>query len=146
MFCRIMYNVTMYNVQCPNKRNQVIKYAQVIECYMRNNFLEKLNSTCGRETTPRPFPKNQNWANFWIIGLKLYTVFFYCMPSWGLTKNMETELQTTFTSFKGFLKNAESSGTSLIFFLLCSIYGSNFIIWLPLLRAVLGNMCMSGIC
>lgn len=57
MFSRIMYNVTMYNVQCPSKGNQVIKYAQIIECYLRNNFLEKLNSTCGRETIPDLFLK-----------------------------------------------------------------------------------------
>ena len=38
------------------------------------------------------FLKNQNWAYFWI---KFYIVCFYCMPSWGLSKDIETKLQTT---------------------------------------------------
>ena len=30
-------------------------FAQLIECNMRNNFLEKSYQKCGGETSPRPF-------------------------------------------------------------------------------------------
>ena len=36
------------------------------------------------------------WAYLWINTLKFYTVCFYCMPSWGLSKYIETKLQTTY--------------------------------------------------
>ena len=36
-----------------------MKFGQSIEFNMRN-ILEKSYTKCGRETIPRPFPKNQN--------------------------------------------------------------------------------------
>ena len=65
-----------------------------------------------------------------------------------------------FTSYKAFLKNKKRSGTSPlifclifcmifkenIFFLLHSITLPNFIVWLPLLREILGNMCIVIVC
>ena len=50
---------------------------------MRNIFLEKLCTKCGRETSPRPFYKNQNGAYLWIYSLNSYNVCFYCMSKWG---------------------------------------------------------------
>ena len=38
-----------------SKGNQTMKYGQLIECNMRNIFLEKLYTKYGRETSPRPF-------------------------------------------------------------------------------------------
>ena len=32
-----------------------MKFGQLIECNMRNIFLEKSFTTCGGETSPRPF-------------------------------------------------------------------------------------------
>ena len=40
-----------------NKGNQTMKFGQLIECNMRNIFLEKSYTKCGRETIPRPFSK-----------------------------------------------------------------------------------------
>ena len=37
------------------KDNQTMKFGQLIECNMRNIFLEKLYTKCGGETSPRPF-------------------------------------------------------------------------------------------
>ena len=34
-----------------------MKFGQVIEFNMRNIFLEKSNTKCGREAIPRPFSK-----------------------------------------------------------------------------------------
>ena len=38
-----------------SKDNQTIKFGQLIECNMRNIFLEKSYTKCGGETSPRPF-------------------------------------------------------------------------------------------
>ena len=44
-----------------------MKFGQLIEYNMRNIFLEKLYTKCGRETSPLdPFLKNDNWAYLWI--------------------------------------------------------------------------------
>ena len=66
------------------------------------------------EYNMRPFQKNQNWVYLWINSLKFYTVCFYYMPSWGLSKYIETKLHTTgFCLIKLFLENKERSETSL---------------------------------
>ena len=39
-----------------SKDNQTMKFGQLIECNMRNIFLEKSYSKCG-ETSPKPFSK-----------------------------------------------------------------------------------------
>ena len=97
--------------------------------------------------------------------LEFYTACFYCMPSWGLSKYIQTKLQTTCSYLiYSFFKNKERSGISLpasftvwflnnfflaIFYysiLLCYITWSNFIVWLPLLRKILGSMCIVIVC
>ena len=40
------------------KRNQTMKFDQLIEYNMRNIFLEKSYTKCGGKTIPRPFSKN----------------------------------------------------------------------------------------
>ena len=40
-----------------SKGNQEMKFGQLIEYAMRNTFLEKSYTKCGRETFPRPFSK-----------------------------------------------------------------------------------------
>ena len=40
-----------------NKDNQTMKFGLLIECNMRNIFLEKSYNKCGGETIPRPFSK-----------------------------------------------------------------------------------------
>ena len=52
----------------------------------RNIFLKKLCTKCGRESSPRFFPKNQNCAYLWINRLKLCTVCFYCIFKSRTTK------------------------------------------------------------
>ena len=39
------------------KENQTMKFGQLIEYDMRNTFLEKSYTKCGRETVPRSFSK-----------------------------------------------------------------------------------------
>ena len=72
-----------------------MKFGQLIECNMKNNFLEKSYTKLGGETSLRPFSEKLKWAYLVINSLDSYRVCFYLMPSWGLPKYIETKLQTT---------------------------------------------------
>ena len=78
-----------------NKCTQVMAFGQLIKHNMKNIFLERLYTKWGRQTIARPFIKNQNWTYLWINSLKFYTVYFYCMAIWGLSKYFETKMRTT---------------------------------------------------
>ena len=45
-----------------SKGNQTMKFGQLIEYNMRNNFLEKSYTKCEGETNSRPFSKTQDSA------------------------------------------------------------------------------------
>ena len=72
-----------------------MKFGQYIEYKMKNIFLEKSYTKCVRETIPRPFSKNQNWAYLPIINLKFYIFCFYSFPSWGLLKGIESDFHVS---------------------------------------------------
>ena len=74
-----------------SKGNQTMKFGQLIECNMRNIFLEKSYTKCGGETSPRLFSEKLKLS----ILLDKYTACFYCIPSWGLSKYVETKFQAT---------------------------------------------------
>ena len=59
-----------------SKRNQIIKLGQVIECNIRNIFLEKSYTKWGGEIIPRPFSEKYNWVYLWIY-LKSRTAKIY---------------------------------------------------------------------
>ena len=106
-----------------------------------------------------PFLKNQKSASSWIDSLKFYTVRFYCMAGWGLSKYIETKLQTIcfYLILSFFKKNKRGLGTSLpaaffhdfwrnLFPVLNSINRQNFTVWLSLFLKILGNMCIVILC
>ena len=100
------------------KCNQTMKFGLLIEYNIRNISLEKPYTKYGREIFPNPFLKAKNWAYLWINILKFCTVSFYCVTSWGLSKESLFKLccffkALVFTSHKAFLENKKSSGTSL---------------------------------
>ena len=105
------------------------------------------------------FLKNENWAYRWINSIKFYIVCFYCMVSWGLSTYIEIKLQSTcFHLILSFLKIKR--GLELVtlphfqhnfqrktFLLLFSIINwPNFIVCLPLLCEILGNMSIGIVC
>ena len=101
-----------------------------------------------------PFLKNKNWPHLWVNGLKFYTVCFYCMARWGLSKYIKTKLKTIcFTSYSAFQKiKRRLELASLphdlwrkIFLLLYSINWPNLTVWLPLLCEIFGK-CIVIIC
>ena len=73
-----------------------MQFDQLLDFYMRKIFLEKSFTNSGAETIPKPFSESWNWTYLWINTLKIYTVCFYCMLSWGLSKYIEIKLQSTF--------------------------------------------------
>ena len=97
-----------------SKDNQAMKFGQLIEYNMRNIFLEKLYTKCGRETIPRPFSKKSKLS----ISLDqyskvLYTVLIVCQVE-DYRKCLKLSCRSfAFTSYKAFLKNKKMSGTNL---------------------------------
>ena len=77
------------------KDNQTMKFGQLIEYNMGNTFLKNSYTMYGGETIPSPLLQNKNWAYYWINILKFYTVCYYCMPNWLLTKHIKTKLLTS---------------------------------------------------
>ena len=137
-----------------SKANKTMKFVQLIEYNIRDVFLEKPYTKSGGKTIPRSFSKKWKWACLWINSLKFYTLWFYCILSWGLSKDIETKLQTklAFTSYKAVLKNKKLSRTCLpasfsarlkrskIFLLLCYINWPYLIICVFLLRDKSGSL------
>ena len=65
-----------------SKGNQIMKFGQLIDCNMRNIFLEKSCAKFCGETIPRPFSKKSKLSKtLKTLKLKFYTVCFCCMPS-----------------------------------------------------------------
>ena len=72
-----------------------MKFGKLIEYNLRDIFLKKLYENVVEKLFPDPFLKNQNWACVWINILKFYVFCFYCLPRWGLSEVIETQLQIT---------------------------------------------------
>ena len=73
------------------------------------------------------------------------------MLSWGLSKCIETKLQTTcFCLLQSLFKNQKEVRDKFPCLIFCMIfeekYFSCYIAWLPLLREILGNMCIVIAC
>ena len=69
-----------------------IKFGQLMQYNMWNIFIEKSFTEYGRKSVTTP---SSNKLNLWSNILQLCTVCFCCMPSWRLSKYIETKLQTT---------------------------------------------------
>ena len=82
-----------------------MKFGQLLDNNMVKVFLKNHTQNLVEQLFPEPFRKSQKWY-LWInslnisqdviscdYGIKFYTVWFYCMTSWGLAKHIETKLQ-----------------------------------------------------
>ena len=65
---------TLINIS-RNKRNQTMKYGQLIEYNIRNIFLKNSYATCDGETIPRPFSKKSKLS----ISLDQLAKFLYSL-------------------------------------------------------------------
>ena len=70
-----------------------MKFGQLTEYIMRRIFLEKSYTKSSEETSPRSFSKKSKFLR--INTLKFNSICFYCMPSQGLTKCIETKVLKT---------------------------------------------------
>ena len=72
-----------------------MKFDQLIEYNMGNIFVELSYTICGGESNPKPLLQKIKIEH--ISGLMVQSLysFFYCMPSWGLSKNIEANPQTS---------------------------------------------------
>ena len=68
-----------------------MKVSQLIEYNIKSIFLQKSYAKCGGETIPRPFSKKSKLSISLDQYSTFYTVCFYCMPSWALSKYIETK-------------------------------------------------------
>ena len=79
-----------------SKGNQTMKFGQWIDYNMRNIFFEKLCTKCDGETISRLLYKKPKLSISLINSLKFLYDFIYCLLSWGLSKYIETKLQSIF--------------------------------------------------
>ena len=137
-----------------SKGNQTMKFGQLIECIMKNKITENHIQNVVEKLVPDPFLKNENWAYLWINWLNFQIVFFYCVPSWGLSIYMETRLHTLhLTTVKLFQKLKRGLGLASLPFFLHNLWRKIFLLtcfinWpsLSLLREILCNMCIVTVC
>ena len=112
-------------------------------------FLKNHTQNVVKKLFPDSFLKNQNWAYLWIDSLKSLCQVESCRNTLKLSCR-----PLAFTSFKVFWKNKKTSRTNLflphflhdfwkkMLLLLYSINWQSLIVWLSLLRKILGNMCI----
>ena len=92
-----------------------MKFGLLIECSIRNIFLEKSYQKCCGETSPRPSSEKLKLSISLDQYSKVLSVCFYCMASQGISKYIEIKMQTTcFHLILGFFKKLKRSGTSLV--------------------------------
>ena len=88
-----------------SKGNQTMKFGQLIECNMRNIFLQRSFTKCGGETSPRPFSEVLKWAMSLDQWSKVLYSLFLLYGKLRATKYIETKLQTNcFHLMLSFLK------------------------------------------
>ena len=72
-----------------------MKFGQLVDMKWETFFLKSDAKNVVEKLFPGPMLESQDWAYIWINSLKFDTVCFYCVLSWGLSKHIETNLQTT---------------------------------------------------
>ena len=90
-----------------------MKFGQLIEYKMRNNFLRKLYPKCGGQTNPRPFSekcKIKHISGAIVLNL-IQFVFIVCqVEGYGNILKLSCS-PLVFTSYWAFLKNINRPGT-----------------------------------
>ena len=98
-----------------SKGNQTMKFDQLIYYNIRNIFLEKLYTKCGRESSPKPFSEKFKLSIYLDQQSKvLYNLFLLYGKLRAIDIYIETKLQTTcFCLILSFFLKQNRSGTSL---------------------------------
>ena len=89
-----------------SKGNQTIKFGQLIEYDIRNIFLEKPSTKCGGKNNPQHFSGKSKLSISLYQQSRVLCSQFLLNPKLGLSKYIETKLQTTcFYLILSILKN-----------------------------------------
>ena len=127
-----------------------MKFGQLIEFDMRNIFLENHFKNVWEKLFPDSFLKNQNQAYLWINSLKLYTVFFIVCQVQDYQNILKLSCRPLFKKTKIGPELVSLPYLSMIFeenYLSRNILlPPDFIVWLPLLHEILGNICIVIVC
>ena len=102
-----------------------MKFGQLIECNLRNSFLQKAYTICGGETSPRPFSEKLKLSLSLDQQSKvLYSLFLLC---WGLSKYIETKLQITcFHLILSFVKKSKEVWNQSLCLIFCIIFEEKY--------------------
>ena len=142
-----------------SKDNQAMKFGHLIECSMRNISLEKFYTKFGGKTSPRPFSEKlkltislDQWPNVLYSFFLLYGKLSIIKICWNQAADHslsphiklfeKTRRGLKLVSLSHFLHTFWRK----IFLLLYSINWPNFIVWLPLLCEIFGNICIAIVC
>ena len=104
------------------KDNHTTRFGQLIECKIRNIFLEKSNAKCGGETSYRPFPEKSKFSisvdqqSKVLYSLHVQHVqFLLYVQVEGYRNILKLRCRPiALASYKAFLKNKNRSATSLL--------------------------------
>ena len=135
-----------------------MKFCQLIECNMRNIFVEKPCTKCGGEASPRPlseklklsisldqYPKVLIQFVFIVWQVEGYhNISKLSCGALALTSYWALENKRRLELF--FLPHFPHKFWRKRFLLFFSINWPNFIVWLLLLCEILGNMCIAIVC
>ena len=105
-FCWQTIAIHIFTNISGSKDNQTMKFGE-LTVYNRGKIsLEKSHTKCGREIIPRPYSKKWKLSKSLDHYSKVLNTFFNCCPNWGLSKVIETKLQTIrFYLIQSFFKN-----------------------------------------
>ena len=119
-----------------------MKYGQLIECNMRNIFFfEKSYTKCGVETSPRPFSEKLKIIVSLDQQSQVLCSLFYCISSSGLSKCIETKLQTTcFYLILSYLKKQREVWN----YFPCFIFRIIFLQYFPCYILLIDQVSLSG--
>ena len=135
-----------------------MKFGQLIDYNMRIIFIEKWYTECDGETIPIPFYEKLKSGskvfkvlrNLFLLYAKPRTIEIFCNQA---TYHLPLPLIKLFFFFKKkrdlelvFLPYFLHNVWRKIFLLIYSINWPSFIVWLSLLREILGNMCTVIVC
>ena len=136
-----------------------MKFGQLIECNIRNIFLEKSYAKCGGESSPRPFfekvkltisldQRSKDLCSLFLLYGKLRAVEIRwneaadhsLSPHIKLFEKIKRVLELVYLPHFG------HNFWRKMFLSIYSINWPNSVVWLPFLCEIIGNICIAIVC
>ena len=140
------------------KGTQTMTFGLLIEYLKRNIFLNKIMLKWGRKASSRPLFLKKS---FILVKSKWFTACFHYITIVLKLPYIRNKLFKTLNYWSRDMFNFDVLGKGLgivspghfiydfstkIFLMLYSVNWPNFIVWLPLLLEILGNICVAIVC